>query len=163
MTKYLGSMLVLLAAAACGGTTEGDPANGAGSAGRAGNAGSSGNAGAGGTTAQTGGSGNSGGIGGSSVNSGGSGVNSGGSGVDPGCPARKPNGACTAANLTCEYNPESDCLCYTTPNPTFFCTQVDGTCRAEVGGAGGFSTKIAIPAHQYCTCSSGEWACRYGL
>jgi hypothetical protein len=93
------------------------------------------------------------------------GVSSGGSpSVDPRCPATTPSGACNDEGLKCEYNPRNGCLCANSPSVVTFCQQVDQSCTGPIReGSGGFAAKIAVPAHQRCTCSADKWTCVLGI
>jgi hypothetical protein len=96
------------------------------------------------------------------------GVSQGGSGgsADPRCPPKTPTGACSDPDLQCEYNPATECLCFTSSTVLAYCEQVDPTCTATApppSSSGGVSTKIAVPAHQRCSCSAGAWSCALGI
>ena len=102
------------------------------------------------------------------------GSNTGGSGmVNPDCPAHVPMGACSGedANVSCQYDPGTGCLCYPSAPGTFVpCQKVDPTCtfmampasppREE--GVGGTSAKIALPPRQICSCNGTSWLCNFG-
>ncbi len=188
MSKYLGSLVLVLLGVACGGTTDtGDAAGGGTSQGGA-NAGGHDSGGsvssagkASGGDSATGGSGGSINVAGSIGNGGASG----GSGtVDPRCPAERPMGACMAADsgLACQYDNFTNCLCYSTAPGTFtICQKVDPTCPSSGGaagvagagggvanmagaaGTGGVSAKIALPPHLICSCTGSAWNCTYGI
>jgi hypothetical protein len=186
MRPYLGSLVVVVLAIACGGTSGTSTETGGGSsAGGDASAGSNGaGASAGGTAGKTsGGSSNVAGVGGRTEGSsgsslGGSGVTagngnggSGGGVVDEHCPAMRPMGACTAddAGVACQYDSLSGCLCYPNAAGTLTpCQKVDPTCPAPAAaaapadpGAGGGSNKIAPPAQQVCSCAASTWTCHY--
>lgn len=178
MAKYLGSVVVVLLGVACGGTTDiNDPSGGGASAGGAGSGGKN----AGGSAGTTGGigmggsavTGGFGGAGGSMVVAGSGGI--GGKWVDPRCPEQRPMGECREAGLACRYDQFNGCLCYS--GVYGFCDQVDPDCpngssAGGVGGGppaaraqdtGGFSTKIAVPPQQLCTCLNSSWNCSFGF
>jgi hypothetical protein len=166
MSKYLGSLVVVLSVVACGGATDtpftsnggtsaggtstgGDSGGSSSSAGKASGgdiatAGSvsSGGSGVGGSIVAAGSGGvSSGGVSSGGVNSGGisSGGVSGAGTVDPRCPAHRPMGMCKAADtgLNCQYDYFSQCLCYATPVGSFGpCQKVDPTCVFDNGAAG---------------------------
>lgn len=172
---------------ACGGSTGSDTPGGAGSsAGGSSSAGSNhGGSATAGTTSSagkasggssSGGSVNVAGAGGAVIgNAGSASAGSGGTGVlNPDCPARAPMGVCTAddAGLKCEYDPNTGCLCYpSAPGSYTPCQKVNPGCvyqapapaPAEDAAAGGVSGKIALPPHQYCSCSGTNWTCTFGI
>lgn len=186
MSRFLSALVVVLTGIACGGTsTTSDESGGGTSSGGKSSAGESG----GGSTGKAGsvgkgGSGGSIGIAGSigiggTLHIGGSGgvtAGAGGGGtVDPRCPAQRATGVCSAdeAGVSCEYDAYTGCLCYSVPANGFaLCTKVDPACPngGAAGappppadeGVGGFSVKIALPPHQICSCTSGNWACAFG-
>lgn len=170
MAKRIASLMVALLAAACSGTTgTSDPSGGGAASGGT----SSGGVASGGT--------NSAGTNSTAGKSSGGSVSSGGSGsADERCPAKFPMGMCDAeeADLSCQYDRFTGCLCYAPPGVFAYCQQVDTMCTLATGnggsagtagaadagsaGIGGISTKIAIaPTPQVCTCSSGSWACTF--
>jgi hypothetical protein len=186
------SLVLVLVAVACGGSTDigeesgGGSSQGGSDAGKnSGGASSAGTAGkASGGTISNGGSismggrdngGGTPGFGGTIVIGGYAGTGVAGTGfggtgvVDPRCPDVLPNGACEDAGLMCQYD-FNGCLC-STPQPIGYCPKVDPTCVGGPAaapppdpGAGGFTTKIAIaPPPRVCTCSAGMWACTYGF
>lgn len=175
MAKYLGSVVVVLLGVACGGTTDiNDPSGGGASAGGAGSGGKN----AGGSAGTTGGIGMggsavTGGFGGAGGVAGSGGI--GGKWVDPRCPEQRPMGECREAGLACRYDQFNGCLCYS--GVYGFCDQVDPDCpngssAGGVGGGppaaraqdtGGFSTKIAVPPQQLCTCLNSSWNCSFGF
>jgi len=195
MRQYLSSLVVVVLGVACGGTTGSDDSGGAGSSagGSAASAGSNhGGSSTAGTTSTAGkasGGSNSGGGGSGGNNSGGgitvagtggsivtAGTGSGGTGVvNPDCPARVPVGVCSAddANVACEYDPSTGCLCYPSAPGTFTpCNKVDPTCTYMAtpaaapppdAGAGGVTAKIALPPHQVCRCTATMWMCTFGI
>jgi len=189
MSKYLSSVVVVSMAIACGGTTNtSDEARGGTSSGGASSGGkSAGGESSGGSTGKagsvgTGGSGGSIGIAGSIsvggaivVAGSGSGGAAGGPSVDPRCPAQRATGACTTeeTGASCEYDVYSGCLCYSTLSNVYaLCTKVDPACGTGGSasappppadeGIGGFSVKIALPPHQRCSCTGGNWTCTFG-
>jgi hypothetical protein len=160
MSKYLGSLVVVLTGIACGGTTDtGDQSGGGapsggqthGGSASGGSVATAGKASAGDTNVGGNGIGGSSNVGGSvatggsigiagSISVGGS-INVGGTGgagtFDPRCPAQRPTGACVASDtgLSCEYDAFTNCLCYMRPPGNFaLCQKVDPTCPAA-GGA----------------------------
>jgi hypothetical protein len=193
MSKYLGSLTIVLFAVACGGTTDtgGESSGGTSQGGSDAGHDSGGSAGKGSGGANRAGSNpggsNTGGSNTGGFNTGGSAIGGAGS-YDPRCPAHQPMGACGAddATLSCQYELGSGCLCYDQPQGTFaYCQRVDPNCMyvppgvagaagttgtggtaAASGfepGVGGFSTKIALPPKLRCGCSAGMWACSQGF
>lgn len=178
MSKYLGSLIVVVLAVACGGAADTGVESGGGSAQGGSDAGSDpgGSAGKGGGGANHAG-GNAGGSNAGGSNPGGSnagGSSAGGSSAggsrsyDPRCPAHQPTGVCSAADagLSCQYELGSGCLCYPQPAGVFgLCERVDPSCTyvppgaAGAGGVGGFSAKVALPPRLLCGCSSEMWVC----
>ncbi len=154
MSKYLGSLIVVLTGVACGGTTEtGDQPSGGSSAGGASTGGhsSAGSAGkaTGGSVGTGGGVGTGGSVATAGVSTGGSivvagaggAISTGGVGgsamVDSRCPARRPTppGACTAdmAGAACQYD-FTGCLCYPLPPGSFaLCQKVNPACTTDPG------------------------------
>jgi hypothetical protein len=193
MRQYLSSLVIVMLGIACGGTTGTDDSGGAGSS--AGGSASAGNnqggssaAGTASTAGKTSGGSSSGGSSsGGSISVGGfggvivtagtssGGISSGGTGVvNPDCPAHVPMGACSAddANVSCQYDPNTGCLCYPSAPGTFYpCQKVDPTCTymapaaapPPAEGTGGFSAKVALPPHQVCRCTATMWTCSYGI
>jgi hypothetical protein len=178
MSKYLGSVVVVLLGVACGGTTDiNDPSGGGATMGGAGSGGKNGGGSAGkssGGSIAMGGSlavGGFGGVGGGVVVAGNGGV--GGKWVDSRCPERLPMGECRE-RVTCQYDQFNGCLCYS-GSSYGLCDQVDPYCPngSSAGGAppaapaqdgdGGFSTKIAVPPQQLCSCVNGTWSCSFGF
>ena len=190
MRQYLSSLLVVLLGVACGGTTDsgdqgsaGSPAGGSGNGTQGGSstAGSAGKSSAGTSSGGAAGTATgSGGYAGTLIIVGNAGTSAGGSGVvDPLCPAHQPIGACSAddANVSCQYDPSTGCLCYPTAPGTYsICQRVDPTCSYQAPGSGGtggtaaagqstggISAKIALPPQQRCHCWAGAWVCMYGI
>jgi hypothetical protein len=159
MSKYVGALVVILIAFACGGTTDtGDESTG-GAAGKGvgGSLDFGGAAAVGGSVVLVGGFGGAGGIG----------------TLDPRCPPRLPSGECEGdVTLSCQYDDNTGCLCYSPPPHYAFCQEVDPTCpsgaeggappEAGAGGVGGFSTKIVLPPRLVCRCTESMWACGFG-
>jgi hypothetical protein len=157
MSKYLGSLVVVVMGIACGGTTDtGDESGGGTSSGgkngggqssggssKGGSVGTSGSVGTGGSVGTSGSVGTGGsigiagsiGVGGTLVTAGTGGVGGLGT-VDPRCPAQRPTGACTPeeAGVSCQYDQYTGCLCYSNPAILYgLCNKVDPTCPS--GGA----------------------------
>jgi len=149
MSRYLGALVFVVVAVACGGSTDIDDESGGGtSAGGSSQGGkASGGSSSGGASGKaTGGrisnggrvEGGAAGAGGTIIIVGGR-PGTGGTGVvDPDCPATLPMGECSAADegLACLYDNYTNCLCYTQPPNVFYpCQRVDPTCPG-VGGSG---------------------------
>jgi hypothetical protein len=155
-----------------GGSNQGGSVGTSGSVGTGGSVGTSGSVGTGGSLGLAG----SIGVGGTIATGGTANVGGFGS-VDPRCPARRPTGVCTPeqSGFACQYDQYTGCLCYSNPAILYgLCNQVDPTCASggaaatpppapAEGGAGGISTKIALPPHQICSCSGGNWLCTFGF
>jgi hypothetical protein len=159
------------AAGAAGKTSAGSNSGGS-------SAGSVGTAGAGGAVIGHAGT-SSGGISSGGISTGG--ISTGGTGgtgtVNPKCPAHAPMGACSAddANVSCQYEPGTGCLCYPSAPGTYTpCQKVDPSCvyvaptaapapAPPPSGTGGVTAKIALPPHEVCSCVAQTWNCTYGI